>query len=153
MTDRRNDAGLAPPMVEDIVRRYERAPEELLVDTGYATADDIIGLSVHAAGPIKVFAPPPKERENSKPASRARRRNKLAKEPAALKEWRERMASAAGKAIYAMRKRIERVNAERKNHGFGFTPVRGLVKTKAVALWHALAHNAVAAARLRATLA
>lgn len=33
MTDRRNDAGLAAPMVDDIVRRYGKAPEKLLVDT------------------------------------------------------------------------------------------------------------------------
>jgi hypothetical protein len=31
VTDRRNDAGLAEPMVDDIVRRYGRTPERLLV--------------------------------------------------------------------------------------------------------------------------
>ena len=31
VTDRRNDAGLAGPMVDDIVRRYGRTPERLLV--------------------------------------------------------------------------------------------------------------------------
>src|SRR5258708_2149395 len=36
MTDRRNDAGLAGPMVDDMVRRYGTAPENLLVDTHYA---------------------------------------------------------------------------------------------------------------------
>jgi hypothetical protein len=39
--------------------------------------------------------------------------------------------------------------ADRKNHGFGFLPVRGLIKAKAHALWHALANNLVAAHRLR----
>src|ERR1700746_3335298 len=33
MTDRRNDSGLAVPMVDDIVRRYGRAPEKLLRHT------------------------------------------------------------------------------------------------------------------------
>jgi hypothetical protein len=75
---------------------------------------------------------------------------KREKEPACLKEWRERMASEAGKAIYALRKRSERINADRKNHGFGFLPVRGLIKAKAHALWHALANNLLAARRLRA---
>ena len=71
------------------------------------------------------------------------------KEPACLKAWRERMASEAGQAVYALRQRIERINADRKNHGFGFLPVRGLIKAKAHALWHALANNLVAARRLR----
>jgi hypothetical protein len=50
MTDRRNDSGLAVPMVDDIVRRYGQAPEKLLVDTHYATAEDIVALAEHAAG-------------------------------------------------------------------------------------------------------
>src|SRR5271156_2257913 len=79
----------------------------------------------------------------------ARRIRKRAKEPFCLKEWRERMASEAGQAVYALRQRIERINADRKNHGFGFLPVRGLIKAKAHALWHALANNLMAARRLR----
>ena len=39
MTDRRNDAGLAAPMVDEIVARYGRAPQTLLVDTHYALAE------------------------------------------------------------------------------------------------------------------
>jgi len=58
------------------------------------------------------------------------------------------MATAAGQAVYRLRKLIERVNADRKNHGFGFLPVRGLIKAKAVALLHALAHNLMTALRL-----
>ena len=59
------------------------------------------------------------------------------------------MASEAGKKVYALRQLIERINADRKNHGFGFLYVRGLIKAKAVALLHALAHNLMAALRLR----
>jgi hypothetical protein len=59
------------------------------------------------------------------------------------------MATAARQAIYAIRKLIERVNADRKNHGFGFLPVRGLIKAQGVAPLHALAHNFVVALRLR----
>src|SRR5277367_3590926 len=55
----------------------------------------------------------------------------------------------SGQAVYALRQRIERINADRKNHGFGFLPVRGLIKAKAHALWHALANNLMAARRLR----
>ena len=153
VTDRRNDAGLAEPMVNDIVRRYGRTPDRLLVDTSYATSEDIVALAAHAAGPVSVYTPPPNEKENVKPATLARRIRKRTKEPFCLKAWRERMASEAGKAVYALRQRIERINADRKNHGFGFLPVRGLIKAKAHALWHALANNLMAARRLRANAA
>ena len=150
VTDRRNDAGLAGPMVDNIARRYGRTPDRLLVDTSYATSEDIVALAAHIAGPVSVYTPPPREGDDIKPATLARRIRKRAKEPACLKAWRQRMASQAGQAVYALRKRIERINADRKNHSFGFLPVRGLIKAKAHALWHALANNLVAAHRLRA---
>ena len=64
VTDRRNDAGLAEPMVDDIVRRYGRTPDRLLVDTSYATSEDIVGLAAHAAGPVSVYTPPPRKGEH-----------------------------------------------------------------------------------------
>jgi transposase len=149
MTDRRNDAGLAAPMVDDMVRRYGKAPERLLVDTHYATSEDIAALTVHAAGPVKVFAPTPTERDDIKPESLAKRAKQREREPEGVKEWRARMGTQAGQETYGLRKLIERINANLKNHGFGFIPVRGLVKAQAVALWHALANNLMAAHRLR----
>jgi transposase len=149
MTDRRNDAGLAAPMVDDMVRRYGQAPENLLVDTHYATSEDIVALAAHAAGPVKVYAPTPTERDDVKPATLAKRAKQRAREPESVKEWRSRMETAAGQEVYRLRKLIERINANLKNHGFGFLHVRGLIKAKAVALWHALANNLMAAHRLR----
>jgi transposase len=149
MTDRRNDAGLAMPMVDDIVRRYGKAPEKLLVDTHYATSEAIAALASHAAGAVTVFAPLPTERDDVKPATLANRKRKRAGEPENVKEWRSRMGTPAGQDTYRLRNLIERLNAHLKNHGFGFMPVRGLIKTKAVALWHALANNLIAAHRLR----
>jgi transposase len=153
MTNRRNDAGLAAPMIDDIVRRYGAAPERLLVDTHYATCEDIAKLAEHPAGPVTVYAPLPAERDDVKPATLAKRARDRAREPESIKAWRARMASEAGQTVYRLRKRIERVNADRKNHGFGFLPVRGLFKAKAVALLHALAHNLITAHRLRNQLA
>jgi hypothetical protein len=140
-------------MVDDIARRYGRTPDRLLVDTSYATSEDIMALAAHAAGPVLVFTPPPVEHDDVKPASLKRRERKRELEPDSVKAWRERMASAAGQAVYALRTRIERINADRKNHGFGFIPVRGLIKAKAYALWHAIANNLMAAQRLRANAA
>jgi len=67
MTDRRNDSGLATVMVDDIARRYGRAPRNLLVDTHYATFADIAALGARQE-PVTVFAPPPPEREAIGPA-------------------------------------------------------------------------------------
>jgi transposase len=149
MTDRRNDAGLAVPMVDDIVRRYGKAPENLLVDTHYATSDDIAALAMREGGPVLVFAPTPTERADVKPETLAHRVRNRAKEPESVKAWRRRMDTPAGQEVYRNRQLIERINAHLKNHGFGFLPVRGLIKAKAVALWHALANNLMAAHRLR----
>jgi transposase len=153
MTDRRNDAGLAMPMVEDMVRRYGKTPEKLLVDTHYATSEDIAALASHPAGPVTVFAPLPTEREDVKPATLASRKSKRLREPASVKEWRSRMGTQAAQDTYSIRKLIERINAHLKNHRFGFIPVRGLIKTQALALWHALANNIMAVFRLRAKAA
>ncbi len=152
MTDRRNDSGLAVPMIEDIARRYGKAPETLLVDTHYATTEDIAALATHEAGPVKVYAPLPIERPDTdiSPAALRNRKSKRRREPDSVKEWRSRMANEAGQAIYKFRKLIERLNAHCKNHGFGFMAVRGLVKCQAIALLHALANNLMAAHRLRA---
>jgi transposase len=153
MTDRRNEAGLAAPMVDDMVRRYGRAPTNLLVDTHYATSEDIAALAEHAGGPVTVFAPPPSERNDVKPATLAKRAKNRAQEAESVKEWRSRMETAAGQEVYGLRKLIERINANLKNHGFGFLNVRGLIKTKALALWYALANNLMTAYRLRAKAA
>lgn len=149
MTDRRNDAGLAAPMVDDMVRRYGQVPQTLLLDTNYATCEDIAALAQHPAGAVRVFAPPPSERDDVKPSTLARRAKARAREPASVQEWRGRMASESGREVYRARKLIERINADRKNHGFGLMYVRGLLKAKAVALLHALANNLMAAHRLR----
>jgi transposase len=151
MTDRRNDSGLAAPMIEDVVRRYGRVPATLLVDTHYATAEDIAMLAEHPAGPVAVYAPTPSERSDAEITAGAlrNRRYRRRHEPQGVKDWRDRMATAAGKAIYATRKFIERINADRKNHGFGHLHLRGLFKVQSEALLHALANNLMAAQRLR----
>src|SRR4029077_5146134 len=64
VTDRRNDAGLAAPMVDDIAPRYGSTPDKLLIDTSYATSEDIVALAVHAGGPVSVYTPPPSERDD-----------------------------------------------------------------------------------------
>jgi transposase len=158
MTDRRNDAGFARPMAEAVETRLGKTPSRLLADTNYATADDacprprtgIEALGGRAHKPIAVYAPPQPMREGAKPETTARRKAKLAKEPAAVQEWRRRMETPEAAGMMKKRKRIELVNAQTKGRGLDCLPVRGLVKAKAIALWHALTHNLMTAIRLGA---
>jgi Transposase DDE domain len=150
MTARRNDAGFARPLAEAVEARLGKTPSRLLADTNYATADDIEALGGRAENPITVYAPPQPMGENIKPESLARRLAKLAKEPPAVKQWRQRMETPQAVEMMKKRKRIELANAQTKNRGFGKLTVRGLIKAKALALWHALTHNLMIAIRLNA---
>jgi transposase len=150
VSDRRNDAGLARPMAEAIEARLGTTPGRLLADTNYATASDIEALGGRAENAITVYAPPPPIGRDVKRESLARRRTGLEKEPPALKEWRQRMETEEAAATMKKRKRIELVNAQIESRGLGRLTVRGSVKAKAIALWHALAHNLMTAHRLDA---
>ena len=137
-TARRNDAGLAGEMAEQLERRYGRCPDRLLVDTRYATRADLLGLGEKG---VEVYMPPPSEKAGAKVESVRRRVRRLACEPALLQAWRGRMASEAGQAVYRRRLRVEAVNGVVKERGLGRLLVRGLEKVRSVALLHAVAHN------------
>jgi hypothetical protein len=149
-TDRRNDTGLAPPMVDQIARRYGRAPQRLLIDEGYVGRADIEALASHAAGAVEVYMPARQEKREDELTAKARsnRRSSRAKESSAVRQWRARMLTEEAALVFKRRKLIERVNAHFKNRGFGRLTVRGLVKTRAVSLWHALASNLMVSQRL-----
>ena len=60
----------------------------------------------------------------------------------AIANWRATMASDWGQDLYAQRgASVECVNAHVRGRGLTHFNVRGIVKAKAVLLWHALAHN------------
>jgi transposase len=152
-SDRRNDAGLAMPIIENIAERYGRLPKRLLIDSKYATEEDILALAGHPQGRVLVYTPVPAEKDDVKPDTLRRRLAKRAHEPQALRDWRLRMATPEGQRIYARRRRIELVNAHMKNRGFGRITLRGLAKVKIIALVQALAHNIILACHLRASAA
>lgn len=154
-TDRRNDKGLAKPMVDAVVQRYGPAPRTALLDEGYVLQDDVESLTNHPDGPIHVYMPPPAEKPDTAltPTARSSRRYRRSKEPLAVKDWRARMQTEEAKAIFGRRKLIERIHAHYKNRGLDRVTVRGLAKVQAVALWHALANNLMAAHRLKARAA
>jgi transposase len=152
-TDRRNDSGLARPMLEAAEARLGMRVKRLLADTNYACLADIAALESRAGAPVTVFAAPQPEKEDVKPETLAARRRARGREPDAVKAWRARMETDEAEAAMRRRSRIERVNAQVKRCGLGVMPVRGLLKTQAVAGLHALAHNLRVAWRLRAARA
>jgi transposase len=146
-TDRRNDKGLAGLLLGQIKRRLGRLPQRLLVDTGYATRQDMVGL---AAQQIEVYTPVPPDKPDISPESQRKRAWRRSREPEAIKVWRERMDSLAGQAIYRRRSRIETANGILKGRGLGVMRVRSMAKVTCVVLLQVLAHNLWCAHRLRA---
>jgi len=141
VSERRNDSGLAPPMVEAVTARHGTPPRRLLADSTMVTQKEIVALAGDPDRPIEVYTPLPVEKADAKPQSVRRREAKRRKEPAALQEWRARMASEEGKACYRRRGRVETVNANFKNHGLNRFRLRGLEKVRCEALLQAIAHN------------
>jgi transposase len=137
---RRNDRGLAPSMVAQVEQRCGMLPERLLADIGAMTAADIVTMAqTHPS--MQVFSPPPARKEASKPQSKARYERNRAAEPQCLKEWRDRMDSEEGQAVYKRRSNTEHVHARLKNRGFGRMVLRGLAKVRIACLLHAITHN------------
>jgi len=137
---RRNDRGLAPTMVAQVEQRCGKLPDRLLADTGAMTAADI-GTLAQIYPSMQVFSPPPACKDASKPASKARYERNRAAEPQCLKEWRARMDSDQGQAVYKRRSNTEHVHARLKNRGFGRMVLRGLAKVRTACLLHAVTHN------------
>jgi transposase len=143
-----SDGGQLAPMNEQIHERYGKSPEETLVDGGFSTLKDIETLTTSEHG-TTVYAPIKDEE----------RKRKMGEDPfaprpgdsPAIAAWRQRMGTAEAKEIYKERAATaECVNAIARNCNLWFIRVRGLVKARAIALWHALAHNLRRALALRA---
>lgn len=131
------DGGQMKPMVEQIEARHGRRPDEYLADGGFVSLSDITqleksGITTYLpimeqeqkwAKGIDPFAPVKGDSEE-------------------VKRWRARMGTEAAAEIYRQRAvTAEFPNATCRNRDLRQFNVRGLIKAKAVALWHALAHN------------
>ena len=144
VTNLGNDHGQLIPMMDQIEERYETTPQELLVDGGCASADEITKLGKRG---VKVFSP-------VKNASKeiAAGKNPYAAKPgdsAEVAEWRERMGEPASAEVYKERSQVaEWVNAVCRNHDFRQVLVRGLEKVRSVSLLHVITHDLMHGARL-----
>jgi transposase len=151
-TDRRQDSGLAPGLVEKIAERCGRVPQRLLADTTAMTQDDIVKLAERYPE-MKVYSPPPPERSDVTAETLRKRRWKRRREPPPVQAWRARMASAEGRETYRRRKLTERAHGIIKNRGMSRFLVHGREKVRTVCLLQALALNLCWANTLRRRIA
>ena len=144
-----SDQEQLPPMLEQIEERYDRRPEEALVDGGFASLD---AIDQAAARGCTVYAPLKEEEKQLAAGKNPYERKKGDSD--AVAAWRERMGTAAAKRIYRLRcQTAEWVNALCRNRGFRQMPVRGRPKCRTVAVLYAIAHDIVQGMQLRAKVA
>jgi hypothetical protein len=139
-----DSTGLSAPMRQQVEERTGQQVEQHLLDGGYMRKDDI--EQAHAQG-VELFVPP-KPAKN--PENRGRELQPKRGDSEAVRAWKQRMASEAGKEIYKERAATsETVNADLRSYrGLTQITVRGLTKAKCVALWCALAYNVMHFARV-----
>jgi len=131
------DNGQAEPMRQQVQQRTGAVVKEHLIDGGYPAAGDIDRAEQQD---VTIYMPP------KPPRNKQQRGSEFEPRPTdsdAVKRWRQRMGSDAGKTIYKQRAATsETVNADGKAHrGLGRLNVRGLQKANCIALWFALAYN------------
>jgi transposase len=149
VTNQGSDAGLTQPLIKQTQDRYKQRPQNMLVDGGYSTKDDI---EQSAAVGVTLYTPV--KEEDEKRAKGVDPFKPLPSDSPALAEWRQRMGTAEAKELYKKRaSTAEYSNAQARNHGLQQFGVRGLAKVKVVAVWYVLALNLIRAGALRAVAA
>lgn len=137
------------PMLDQLDERYDRVPDEALVDGGFATVETIDGAAERGC---TVYAPL-KDEEKQRAEGKDPHAPKKG-DSEAVAQWRSRMGTESAKLIYRLRcQTAEWVNAQCRNRGLWQMPVRGRPRCRIVALIYAIAHNLVAGERLRLAVA
>jgi transposase len=145
VTNAGNDTEELPPMLDQFDKRYERVPNEALVDGGFATKAAIDDADDQGC---IVYAPVKNEKKQKEEGKDPQARKKGDSDAAAA--WRKRMGTEEAKQIYRLRAQTaEWVNAQCRNRGLWRVPVRGQPRCRIIALLFAITHNLVVAARLR----
>jgi transposase len=137
VTGEGTDGAQLPPMLEQIESDYGKRPDQALVDSAYATKESV--QAAECNGTVVISTVPRSdqlERHGKDPHARQKGDSD---EYAA---FRRRMSEEGYKELYQSRPSIaEFPNAVCRNRNLRLLPVRGKLKVKAVALWHALAFN------------
>lgn len=149
VTNAGTDGAELPPMLDQIERRFDERPVEVLVDGGFATT---AAIDTAERDGTRVYAPLKEERAQLDAGKDPYVRKKG--DTDATAQWRARMGTPEAKAIYTQRaSTAEWVNAQARNRGLYQVRVRGRPKVRVVVLWYALAHNYDRLRALRRTVA
>jgi len=131
------DGGELSPMHQEVIENYDKIPENVLVDSAYATKEGV--TEVEKAG-SKVVSTVPRTEQLAKHGKDAHERQKGDTDQYA--SFRARMQDEEYQRMYKLRPSIaEFPNAVCRNRGLQQFNVRGMVKAKAVVLLHVLAYN------------
>lgn len=137
VTNSGSDRGEMTPMHGQVVDCYSVTPEQVLVDSAYATKDDVTTVeqagtkvvsTVHGAESMKARGNDPHARQRGDSDEYAAFRQRMS-EP----QWTERYQQRPSIAEYP--------NAECRNRGCRLLRVRGLEKVRSVALLYATTFN------------
>src|SRR3954469_12876018 len=137
------DVGQLRPMLEQLQDRYGRTPSWYLADGGFRQFADIDWAWSHDTAAVI----PAQGRDGKDP---------YAPRPGdgpGVAVWRELMSGALGQRMYRVRSQLECLFAQMRQRDLRQVLVRGSRKVRCVMLLHALAHNLLCGARLRAQAA
>lgn len=137
VTNEGTDGGQMAPMVESLETNYGKRPAEVMVDSAFTTKEAVTEVETQGS---KVVGGIPRagqlEKNGKDPHSPQRG------DTPEYEAFRARMSEKSYQELFRKRPSVaEFPNAVCRNHGLNRFNVRGLVKVKAVALWHALAFN------------
>lgn len=129
------------PLHATVVERYAVTPGHWLADGGYVNLAAIEQLATRGT---HAMVPPARSRKPGIDPFQPK-----STDTPAVAQWRARMATPEAQALYKQRAAtVECVNAQVRRRGLQQFNVRGLLKARAVLLWHALAHNLMRMASL-----
>src|SRR4051794_20716250 len=130
-------------LLEQLQDRYGRTPSWYLADGGFRQFADIEWAWSHDTAAVI----PAQGRDGTDPyASRPG-------DGPGVAVWRELMSGALGQRMYRVRSQLECLFAQMRQRDLRQVLVRGSRKVRCVMLLHALAHNLLCGARLRAQAA
>jgi len=122
------------PLADQVEERFKVTPQEWLADGGCSSLSNIDEMNQRQC---QVFSPLRPRRNSSNKLDQPR-----PTDSEAVRKWRQRMTSDAGKEIYKQRSSTaEWINAQFRNHGLAQFLVRGARKALAVVLIHAITNN------------
>lgn len=132
-----NDQGQMSPMLEQVTQTYGKQPQYILVDSPFATKEEVTTVERRGTKVVSTIAGATKMKKHGTDPHQ-----KQSRDTEEYGAFRKRMGEPEYQALYKQRPSIaEFPNAECRNRGCRLLRVRGLLKVKATALLYAVAFN------------